>query len=98
MGVVRAPIIEAQLVETYLLSTFVFQTMVASKAARCVLAGEGRPIVEFGSRRAHSPGAGVLGARGFHRWLRRHEQHGSGHALRHSGVRYGRAFVDDGVP
>jgi len=51
------------LVETFLLSTFMFQTMVASKAARCVLAGEGRPIVEFGSRRAHSPGAGILAGR-----------------------------------
>jgi nicotinate phosphoribosyltransferase len=63
IAIIRAPIIEAQLVETYLLSTFVFQTMIASKAARCVLAGEGRPIVEFGSRRAHSPGAGVLAGR-----------------------------------
>jgi nicotinate phosphoribosyltransferase len=63
IAIVRAPIVEAQLVETYLLSTFVFQTMVASKAARCVLAGEGRPIVEFGSRRAHSPAAGVLAGR-----------------------------------
>jgi nicotinate phosphoribosyltransferase len=63
LAIIRAPLIEAQLVETYLLSTFVFQTMVASKAARCVLAGKGRPIVEFGSRRAHSPGAGILAGR-----------------------------------
>src|SRR5581483_5702718 len=52
-----------QLVETYLISTFTFQTAIASKAARCVLASEGRPIVEFGSRRAHSPAAGVLAGR-----------------------------------
>src|SRR6185312_7627987 len=63
IAIVRAPIIEAQLVETYLLSTFVFQTMIASKAARCALAGDGRPIVEFGSRRAHSPAAGILAGR-----------------------------------
>jgi nicotinate phosphoribosyltransferase len=63
IAIVRAPLVEAQLVETYLLSTFIFQTMVASKAARCVLASEGRPIVEFGSRRAHSPGAGILAGR-----------------------------------
>ena len=63
IAIVRAPLVEAQLVETYLLSTFMFQTMVASKAARCVLAAEGRPIVEFGSRRAHSSGAGVLAGR-----------------------------------
>jgi nicotinate phosphoribosyltransferase len=63
IAIVRAPLIEAQLVETYLLSTFIFQTMVASKAARCTLAAEGRTIVEFGSRRAHSPGAGILAGR-----------------------------------
>ena len=63
MAIVRAPLIEAQLVETYLLSTFAFQTTMASKAARCVLAAEGRPIVEFGSRRAHSPEAGMLAGR-----------------------------------
>src|ERR1700758_3911508 len=44
IAIVRAPLIEAQLVETYLLSTFAFQTSVASKAARCVLAAQGRPI------------------------------------------------------
>jgi nicotinate phosphoribosyltransferase len=63
LALIRAPLVEAQLIETYLLSTFVFQTMVASKAARCVLAGEGRTVVEFGSRRAHSPAAGVLAGR-----------------------------------
>ena len=63
MAIVRAPLVEAQLVETYLLSTLAFQTTVASKAARCVLAAQGRPVVEFGSRRAHSPEAGVLAGR-----------------------------------
>jgi nicotinate phosphoribosyltransferase len=63
IAIIRAPLIEAQLVETYLLSTFAFQTTVASKAARCVLAADGRPVVEFGSRRAHSPAAAVLAAR-----------------------------------
>src|SRR5436305_3586468 len=63
IAIIRAPIVEAQLVETYLLSTFGFQTMVASKAIRCVTAAEGRPVVEFGSRRAHSPEAGILAGR-----------------------------------
>jgi nicotinate phosphoribosyltransferase len=63
IAIVRAPLIQAQLVETYLLSTFAFQTNIASKAARCVLAAGGRSIVEFGSRRAHGPEAGVLAAR-----------------------------------
>jgi len=61
--VVRAPIIEAQLPETYLLSAVSFQTLIASKAARVVAAADGRPVIEFGTRRAHTPEAGVLGAR-----------------------------------
>jgi nicotinate phosphoribosyltransferase len=60
---IRAPIIEAQIPETYVLSAVGFQTMIASKAARNVEAAAGRPVVEFGTRRAHSPDAGVLGAR-----------------------------------
>ncbi len=60
---IRAPIIEAQLPETYLLSTITFQSLIASKAARCVSAADGRDVVEFGTRRAHTPEAGVLGAR-----------------------------------
>ena len=60
---VTAPIIEAQIVETFLLSMLTVQTMVASKAARIVTAARGRPVIEFGSRRAHGPEAGVLAAR-----------------------------------
>ena len=63
VAIVRAPIVQAQIAETYLLSTFAFQTAIASKAARCVIAAGDRPIVEFGSRRAHGPAAGVLAAR-----------------------------------
>ena len=63
LAIVRAPIVEAQLVETYLLSTLSFQTTIASKAVRCVTAAQGRSVVEFGSRRAHSPEAGVLAGR-----------------------------------
>ncbi len=61
--IVRAPIIEAQMIETYLLSSIAYQTTIASKAARCVVAARGRSIVEFGSRRAHSPEAGPLAGR-----------------------------------
>ena len=59
----RAPVIEAQIPETYLLSAITFQTLIASKASRCVAAAAGRPIAEFGTRRAHTPEAGTLGAR-----------------------------------
>lgn len=60
---VSGPIAEAQIVETALLATISFQTMVASKAARITQAAAGRPVVEFGSRRAHGVESGVLAAR-----------------------------------
>ncbi len=58
-----APIADAQLVETGLLSILHFQTLIASKAARVITAAAGRPVVEFGSRRAHGMEAGILAAR-----------------------------------
>jgi nicotinate phosphoribosyltransferase len=63
MLTVRAPIVEAQIPETYLLSALSFQSLIATKAARCAEVSGGRPVVEFGTRRAHTPEAGVLGAR-----------------------------------
>ena len=60
---VTAPLIEAQLVETALLSIVLFQTSVASRASRMVRAAAGRPVYEFGARRAHGPEAGVLAGR-----------------------------------
>ena len=60
---IRAPLIEGQIPETYLLSCITFETLIASKAARIVHAAGGRDVVEFGTRRAHTPEAGVLGAR-----------------------------------
>ncbi len=60
---VRAPLIEAQIAETYLLSMVGFQTLIATKAARIVEMAGGRGVVEFGTRRAHSPEAGVLAGR-----------------------------------
>ncbi len=60
---IKAPIIEAQIPETYLLSTLTFQTLIATKASRVVSAAQGRDVYEFGTRRAHTPEAGVLGAR-----------------------------------
>ncbi len=64
---IEAPIIEAQILETYLLSVMNIETLVATKAARVVGAagsdGVRRSVVDFGSRRAHGPQAGVLAAR-----------------------------------
>lgn len=60
---VTAPVLEAQVVETYLLSVINFETLVASKAARVTTAAQGRGVLEFGTRRAHGPEAGVRAAR-----------------------------------
>lgn len=60
---VKAPIIEAQLLETMLLILVNHQSLIATKASRIVLAAKGRPVMEFGSRRAHSVDAAVLGSR-----------------------------------
>lgn len=60
---IRAPIIEAQIPETFLLAQASFQSLIASKAERCVSAAGGHSVVEFGTRRAHTADAGVLGAR-----------------------------------
>ena len=60
---IRAPIIQAQIPETYLLSAITFQSLIATKAARCAAAAGGRAVVEFGTRRAHTAEAGVLGGR-----------------------------------
>ncbi len=60
---VDAPIIEAQLAETLLLNAIHFPTCVATKAARCVSAARGAPIVDFGLRRAPGIEAGLAVAR-----------------------------------
>ncbi len=60
---ITAPIIEAQLVEAAVLNFCHFQTLLATKAARCVLAARGRPVVEFGLRRTHGIDAGMKAAR-----------------------------------
>lgn len=60
---VTAPIIEAQLIESRLINILHLQTLIASKAARCVLAAPGKLVVDFGMRRAHGAEAAVYAAR-----------------------------------
>ncbi|MDW4911085.1 nicotinate phosphoribosyltransferase, partial [Streptomyces sp. ADMS] len=60
---VTAPLPQAQLVETYVLNQVSHQTTIASKAARCVLAAQGHPVVDFSLRRTHGPQAGYQAAR-----------------------------------
>jgi nicotinate phosphoribosyltransferase len=60
---VSAPILEAQLLESRLINIVHFQTMIASKAARCVIAARGTQLIDFGMRRAHEADAAVFAAR-----------------------------------
>ena len=60
---VRAPAIQAQFIETFVLLCLNHQCLIATKSNRIVRAAEGRPVAEFGSRRAHGPDGAVLGAR-----------------------------------
>lgn len=61
--IVKGPAIQAQLVETMLLLCINHQSLIATKAARIVKAAEGRPVMEFGSRRAQGFDGAVYGAR-----------------------------------
>ena len=60
---VRAPAIQAQFIETYVLLILNHQSLIATKSNRIVRAAQGRPVSEFGSRRAQGADAAVLGAR-----------------------------------
>lgn len=63
---VTAPLPLAQLVESRLINLIHFQTVIASTAARMVLAAPGKALVDFGFRRAHGAEAGLLAARAAH--------------------------------
>ncbi|WP_163427064.1 nicotinate phosphoribosyltransferase [Eubacterium pyruvativorans] len=60
---VRGPVIQAQLLETMILLTVNHESLIATKASRIVRAAQGRPVMEFGSRRAHGASAAIYGAR-----------------------------------
>ena len=60
---VRGPVMQAQFVETMILLTINHQSLIATKANRIVRAAKGRPIMEFGTRRAHGADAAIYGAR-----------------------------------
>ena len=60
---VAAPLPQAQLVETRIMNVLHYQSLIASKAARMMLAARGKLLVDFGLRRAHGAEAGVMAAR-----------------------------------
>ncbi len=61
---VIAPMPQAQLIETRLINILHFEVLIASKAARCMLAADDRAVlIDFGVRRSHGAEAGLLAAR-----------------------------------
>jgi len=60
---VQAPLIEAQLLETLVLNQVGMASLVASKAARAVIAARGRRLIDFGLRRSQGLDAGLIAAR-----------------------------------
>lgn len=61
--VVKGPLVQAQFIETMVLLTINHQSLIATKTNRIVRAAEGRPVMEFGSRRAQGSDGAILGAR-----------------------------------
>ncbi len=60
---VSAPSVEAQFVETYILLSLNHQSLIATKANRIVRAAQGRPVMEFGARRAQGSDGAIYGSR-----------------------------------
>lgn len=61
-----APLPEAQLIETFVMNQIHVQTVLSSKAQRVVTAAEGRPVIDFGSRRMHGIDAALKAGRAFY--------------------------------
>lgn len=80
---VTAPLSQAQLVESRLLNIVHLQTLIASKAARIVIAAGGRQLIDFGMRRAHGAEAALFAARSA--WLAGF----AGTATAEAGLRFG---------
>lgn len=60
---VSGPIAQAQLLETLILNIFNHQSLIATKSRRMSQAAQGKPIMEFGARRAQGPDSALYGTR-----------------------------------
>lgn len=60
---ITAPVIQAQIAETFIINQIHLQSLIATKAARCLHAAAGRPVVDFALRRTHGTDAGMKVAR-----------------------------------
>lgn len=60
---IEGPLIQAQMVETLVLNILNHQSLIATKSRRINFAAQGRPVMEFGARRAQGPDSAIFGAR-----------------------------------
>lgn len=60
---VEGPILQCQIAETALLTLINFETLIATKASRVCRAARGKPVLEFGLRRAQGADGGLSAAR-----------------------------------
>lgn len=60
---VKGSIIQAQFLETMILLSINHQSLITTKAVRIVKSAQGRPVMEFGSRRAQGYDGAIYGAR-----------------------------------
>ena len=61
--IIKGPLLQAQLIETMVLLTINHQSLIATKSNRIVRAAQGRPVMEFGSRRAQGSAGAIAGSR-----------------------------------
>ena len=61
---ITGPVIDGQLIEAYLLNILGFSILEVTLATRIVRAAAGRPVIDFGFRRAQGPVASLRAARG----------------------------------
>ena len=60
---IKGPLIEAQIVESLVMNQVGLATLIASKAARSVIAARGRRLLDFGLRRSQGVDASLVAAR-----------------------------------
>ncbi|TAG04309.1 MAG: nicotinate phosphoribosyltransferase [Cytophagia bacterium] len=60
---IQGPVIQAQIIETALLNIINFQSLIATKAARMIVATKGEPVLEFGLRRAQGIDGALMSSR-----------------------------------